>query len=171
MRLSATGRARDVLVVGSGQTDIEDRLQAVLVANNRVMTPDATPEAGFFFPLRAVPMAKRGMPMLYMDSGIDLLAGGSAAGRAADDRYRRDAYHQPADEYDPTTWNLAGNSRGMSPSAASAGASARKLARLAELSSDIRVSSRARQERRPVGSVRRSGASGSGRDRKNQSER
>ena len=106
--LSATGRARDVLVVGSGQTDIEDRLQAVLAANNRVMTPDATPEAGYFFRSDHFPMAKRGVPMLYMDSGIDLLAGGIAAGRAYDDKYRRDAYHQPADEYDPSTWNLAG---------------------------------------------------------------
>jgi Zn-dependent M28 family amino/carboxypeptidase len=106
--LSATGRARDVLVVGSGQTDIEDRLQAVLAANNRVMTPDATPEAGYFFRSDHFPMAKRGVPMLYMDSGIDLLTGGIAAGRAYDDKYRRDAYHQPADEYDPSTWNLAG---------------------------------------------------------------
>jgi Zn-dependent M28 family amino/carboxypeptidase len=106
--LSATGRARDVLVVGSGQTDIEDRLQAVLAANNRMMTPDATPEAGYFFRSDHFPMAKRGVPMLYMDSGIDLLTGGIAAGRAADDKYRRDAYHQPADEYDPSTWNLAG---------------------------------------------------------------
>ena len=106
--LSATGRARDVLVVGSGQTDIEDRLQAVLAANNRVMTPDATPEAGYFFRSDHFPMAKRGVPMLYMDSGIDLLAGGIAAGRAFDEKYRRDAYHQPADEYDPSTWNLAG---------------------------------------------------------------
>ena len=82
---SPTGRARDVLVVGSGQTDIEDRLQAVLAANNRVMTPDATPEAGYFFRSDHFPMAKRGVPMLYMDSGIDLLAGGIAAGSAFDD--------------------------------------------------------------------------------------
>ena len=106
--LSATGRARDVLVVGSGQTDIEDRLAAVLAAKNRVMTPDATPEAGYFFRSDHFPMAKRGVPMLYMDSGIDLLTGGIAAGRAADQAYRRDAYHQPADEYDAATWNLEG---------------------------------------------------------------
>jgi Zn-dependent M28 family amino/carboxypeptidase len=105
--LAPTGRARDVLVVGSGQTDIEDRLQAVLAANNRVMTPDATPEAGYFFRSDHFPMAKRGVPMLYMDSGIDLLTGGTAAGRAADVAYRRDAYHQPADEFN-ATWNLAG---------------------------------------------------------------
>ncbi len=53
-------------------------------------------------------MAKRGVPMLYMDSGIDLLTGGTAAGNAADAAYRRDAYHQPADEYNAATWSFAG---------------------------------------------------------------
>ena len=106
--LSATGRARDVLVVGSGQTDMEDRLSALLMASNRVMTPDPTPEAGYFFRSDHFPMAKRGVPMLYMDSGVDLLTGGTAVGRAADQAYRRDAYHQPADEYNAATWNLAG---------------------------------------------------------------
>src|SRR5688500_596768 len=72
------------------------------------MTPDATPEAGYFFRSDHFPMAKRGVPMLYMDSGSDLLNGGTVAGKAADDTYRRDAYHQPADELDPATWNFAG---------------------------------------------------------------
>jgi Zn-dependent M28 family amino/carboxypeptidase len=106
--LTPAGRARDVVVVGSGQTDIEDRLQAILAANNRTMTPDASPEAGYFFRSDHFPMAKRGVPMLYMDSGIDLLTGGTAAGRAVDEAYRRDKYHQPADEYDAATWNLEG---------------------------------------------------------------
>jgi Zn-dependent M28 family amino/carboxypeptidase len=106
--LSPTGRARDVLVVGSGQTDIEDRLSQMLVANNRVMTPDATPEAGYFYRSDHFPMAKRGVPMLYMDSGIDLLNGGTAAGKTADETYRRDAYHQPADEYNASSWSFAG---------------------------------------------------------------
>ncbi len=105
--LSATGRARDVLVVGSGQTDIEDRLQQVLAASGRVITPDPNPEAGYFFRSDHFPMAKRGVPMLYMDSGSDLLVGGSAAGKAADNTYRRDAYHQPADNFD-ASWNFDG---------------------------------------------------------------
>jgi hypothetical protein len=35
------------------------------------------------------------------------LTGGSTAGRAADETYRRDAYHQPADEFS-ASWNLTG---------------------------------------------------------------
>ncbi|HEX2721310.1 MAG TPA: M28 family metallopeptidase [Gemmatimonadaceae bacterium] len=106
--LSVTGRAHDVLVVGSGQSDLEDRLTTVLAANNRVVTPDASPEAGYFFRSDHFPLAKRGVPMLYMDSGIDLLTGGTAAGTAADVTYRRDAYHQPADEFNAATWSFAG---------------------------------------------------------------
>jgi Zn-dependent M28 family amino/carboxypeptidase len=106
--LSPTGRAHDVNVVGSGQTDIEDRLKAVLAASNRVPTPDPAPEAGYFYRSDHFPMAKRGVPMLYFGSGQDLLTGGKAAGKAASDAYRKDKYHQPADEYDAATWNLEG---------------------------------------------------------------
>jgi Zn-dependent M28 family amino/carboxypeptidase len=106
--LSPTGRTHDVIVVGSGQSDLEDRLKTILASSNRVITPDASPEAGYFFRSDHFPMAKRGVPMLYMDSGQDLLTGGTAAGKAFDETYRRDKYHQPADEYDAATWNFEG---------------------------------------------------------------
>jgi Zn-dependent M28 family amino/carboxypeptidase len=105
--LSPTGRAHDVVVTGSGQSDLEDRLQTAVAASNRVITPDANPEAGYFFRSDHFPLAKRGVPMLYMDSGVDMLSGGKAAGDSADARYRRDQYHQPADEYDPS-WDMSG---------------------------------------------------------------
>jgi Zn-dependent M28 family amino/carboxypeptidase len=106
--LSPTGRAHDVVVVGSGQSELEDRLETVITASNRSITPDASPEAGYFFRSDHFPMAKRGVPMLYMDSGVNLLNGGTSAGDAADAAYRRDAYHQPADEYDASKWDLSG---------------------------------------------------------------
>ena len=112
--LAATSPARDVLVVGSGQTDIEDKLGALLKASNRVMTPDPNPEAGYFYRSDHFPMAKRGVPMLYMDSGSDLLKGGAEAGKLADDTYRRDAYHQPADQYDAATWDFSGIAQDVS---------------------------------------------------------
>jgi Zn-dependent M28 family amino/carboxypeptidase len=106
--LSEAGRARDVVVVGYGQSELEDWLKKVLDARNRVIAPDPNPAAGYFYRSDHFPMAKRGVPMLYMDSGTDLLAGGKEAGKLADDVYRRDAYHQPADEYDAARWKLDG---------------------------------------------------------------
>ncbi|HEX2718031.1 MAG TPA: M28 family metallopeptidase, partial [Gemmatimonadaceae bacterium] len=106
--LSSAGPTRDIVVVGYGQSEIEDRLQGVLAASGRVISPDAHPEAGYFYRSDHFPMAKRGVPMLYIDSGNDLVNGGTAAAEAWDEAYRRDRYHQPADEYDPATWRFDG---------------------------------------------------------------
>jgi Zn-dependent M28 family amino/carboxypeptidase len=109
--LAPTGAARDVLVVGYGQSELEDRLERALGAEGRVVARDPHPEAGYFYRSDHFPLAKRGVPMLYTDSGVDLLTGGTAAGDSADAAYRRDRYHQQADEYDPATWNLEGIAR------------------------------------------------------------
>ena len=106
--MAPTGPARDLLVVGYGQSELEDRLERILSAGGRVVARDPHPEAGYFYRSDHFPMAKRGVPMLYIDSGVDLVTGGTAAGDSADEAYRRDRYHQPADEYDAATWNLAG---------------------------------------------------------------
>jgi len=73
-----------------------------------VITPDPSPEAGYFFRSDHFSMAKRGVPMLDMGSGIDLLNGGTAAGTAFADSYRKNRYHQQADNYDAATWDLSG---------------------------------------------------------------
>jgi Zn-dependent M28 family amino/carboxypeptidase len=106
--LAATGPTRDVLIVGYGQSELEDQIERVLQSEGRVIARDPHPEAGYFFRSDHFPMAKRGVPMLYIDTGQDLLSGGTAAGEAADAAYRRDRYHQPADEYDPATWTFEG---------------------------------------------------------------
>ncbi|HYC50520.1 MAG TPA: M28 family peptidase [Gemmatimonadaceae bacterium] len=105
--LAPTGPTRDLLIVGYGQSELEDQIERLLQSEGRVIARDPHPEAGYFFRSDHFPMAKRGVPMLYVDTGQDVLNGGVAAGEAADAAYRRDRYHQPADEYD-ATWNLKG---------------------------------------------------------------
>ena len=112
--LSPTGPARDVLIVGYGQSELEDQIEQQLRSEGRVIARDPHPEAGYFFRSDHFPMAKRGVPMLYVDTGQDLLSGGVAAGEAADAAYRRDRYHQPADEYDAATWNFQGIAQDVS---------------------------------------------------------
>jgi hypothetical protein len=111
-----------------------------------VIAADASPEAGYFFRSDHFPMAKRGVPMLYVDSGIDLINGGRAAGTAAAEKYRRDAYHQPADEYDPS-WNFGGIVQDVTVLIPPRDG-AREQPRLAELPHQQRVPRAPRQERR-----------------------
>ncbi|MBY9067904.1 M28 family peptidase [Hyphomonas sp. WL0036] len=101
------GRTKDMTIVGFGASDLEDILKDVLAAKDRVITPDAKPEAGFFYRSDHVSLAKKGVPMLYAGEGEDKLEGGIAAGKAANAAYTAERYHKPMDEYSEN-WDLTG---------------------------------------------------------------
>jgi Zn-dependent M28 family amino/carboxypeptidase len=105
--LSLAGPARDVTVVGGGKSELDRYLDQALAQLGRTATPDASPQAGYYYRSDHFSLAKRGVPMFYVDSGQDLVEGGRAAGQAWEAAYRDNAYHQPDDEYDPG-WNWAG---------------------------------------------------------------
>ena len=101
------GGARDMVVVGSGASDLEDMLAQVLRLQNRVIAPDPEPEKGGFYRSDHISLAKVGVPMIYPAGGFDLRAGGTAAGLANKTRYLETLYHQPTDEFDPG-WTISG---------------------------------------------------------------
>lgn len=105
--LLPTGPARDAVVIGAGASELEDLLKTILTENGRYVRPDPQPENGYFYRSDHISLAKKGVPMLYIDSGIDLVNGGEAAGAAAGKAYTDEAYHKPADEYEDT-WDLSG---------------------------------------------------------------
>ncbi len=101
------GRTKDMVVVGYGASEMEDRLEAVLEGQDRVVRPDPKPEAGYFYRSDHISLAKKGVPMLYADGGPDKRDGGIAAGKAAADAYTAQRYHKPMDEYGDG-WDLTG---------------------------------------------------------------
>jgi len=101
------GPARDVTVVGPGKSELDSFLDAALALDGRVATPNPNPEAGYYYRSDHFAFAKRGVPMLYVDGGQDLVEGGRAAGQAIADDYRANRYHGPKDEYDPD-WDWSG---------------------------------------------------------------
>jgi Zn-dependent M28 family amino/carboxypeptidase len=86
---------------------MDDYLKDVLAAAGRSVVADGESEKGFFYRSDQLNFARKGVPVLYANSGYDKLVGGAAAGRAAIDDYTRSRYHKPADEYDPN-WDLSG---------------------------------------------------------------
>ncbi|MBI1210070.1 MAG: M28 family peptidase [Alphaproteobacteria bacterium] len=100
------GRAKDMSVTGSGGSQMEEILAAVLKTQGRYASPDPEPEKGGYYRSDHISLAKVGVPMLRASAGIDLREGGKAAGMAVRDEYRTKHYHQPSDEYDPN-WNMA----------------------------------------------------------------
>ena len=105
--LALTGPARDVTVVGLGKSDLDRFLETALKADGRVITPDASPEAGYYYRSDHFAFAKRGVPMAYVEAGQDLVVGGRAAGKAAELDYREKRYHGPKDEFDES-WDWSG---------------------------------------------------------------
>jgi Zn-dependent M28 family amino/carboxypeptidase len=101
------GRAHDMVIVGSGASELEDLLADVLKTQDRVITPDPEPEKGGYYRSDHISLAKVGVPMLDPGGGYDLIAGGKAAGQAVRDEYRIHHYHQPSDEFDPN-WDFTG---------------------------------------------------------------
>lgn len=102
-----TGRAKDMIVVGYGASEMEGLLKEVLTKQDRIIVPDPRPEAGFFYRSDHISLAKKGVPMLYADGGLDLREGGPAAGLEIANDYTAHDYHAPSDEYSDD-WNLAG---------------------------------------------------------------
>jgi Zn-dependent M28 family amino/carboxypeptidase len=105
--LSLAGPARDVTVIGGGKSELDHYLEQALADLGRTATPDPSPQAGYYYRSDHFSFAKRGVPMFYIDSGLDLIEGGRAAGQAWEMAYRETGYHLPGDEYDPN-WNWAG---------------------------------------------------------------
>jgi len=105
--LRFTGPARNVVVVGGGKSELDAWLDRALKTQNRVAMPEPTPEKGFYYRSDHFSLAKQGVPMLYIENGDDLVAGGKAAGAAKAADYEKTRYHGPKDEYDPD-WDWSG---------------------------------------------------------------
>jgi Zn-dependent M28 family amino/carboxypeptidase len=101
------GRARDMTVIGAGQSQLEDDLKQLLSLQGRVLTPEATPQYGFYFRADHFSFAKAGVPALMVAPGLDLIDGGRGAGLAASADYTAHRYHTPRDVFDPN-WDLSG---------------------------------------------------------------
>jgi Zn-dependent M28 family amino/carboxypeptidase len=102
------GRAKDVEVIGFGASDLEDLLSAAAKSQNRTLTPDLRPEAGYFYRSDHFNFAKAGVPALYLKSGTRLRDKPEGAGKAMVDDYYATRYHKPDDEYSES-WDVSGS--------------------------------------------------------------
>lgn len=101
------GRTKDLVVVGYGNSTLEDVLADVVRGKGRTLVPDPEPEKGFFYRSDHFEFAKVGVPALYLDSGEDFIGRDSTYGRMKRDEYNTRDYHKPSDEIKPD-WDLSG---------------------------------------------------------------
>lgn len=103
--LQTAGPARDVVLVGAGQNDLEDHLAGVAARHGRTITPDPKPERALFYRADHFSLAKRGVPtvlMMGLGGGADLVEGGREAGERWVEDFTARCYHQTCDRWEPT---------------------------------------------------------------------
>lgn len=108
--LQTAGAARDVILVGEGQSSLEDDLARAAAAQGRYVTPENLPENGLFYRADHFSLARAGVPVLLLmgiAGGADLVEGGRAAGNQWIADYVGNCYHKPCDAWSPD-WNLSG---------------------------------------------------------------
>ncbi|SFS50370.1 M28 family metallopeptidase [Brevundimonas viscosa] len=110
--MNVYGRVANVDVIGYGQSELDERVQAAAEAQGRTIRPDANPAAGSYFRSDHFPLAKRGVPMAYVDGGGEFLDEPIAPRNAARDEYTARRYHQADDEWSPE-WDLRGQAEDL----------------------------------------------------------
>lgn len=101
------GRTRDIVVIGLGNTTLEDVLRNEARAQGRVMKADPEPEKGFFFRSDHFEFARQGVPAFYTDSGTEFIGKAADYAQKKRDEYTTRDYHKVSDEV-RRDWDLSG---------------------------------------------------------------
>ncbi|HEY6957003.1 MAG TPA: M28 family metallopeptidase [Flavisolibacter sp.] len=105
--LNNIGKTKDIIIVGQGQSDLEDDLKQAAQKMDRYTSFETHPEAGYYYRSDHFNFAKVGIPALYTSRGIDVIGKGKGFGKQQEDDYREKHYHRPSDQIN-SEWNLDG---------------------------------------------------------------
>jgi Zn-dependent M28 family amino/carboxypeptidase len=105
--LNQWGKTKDLVIVGLGNSTLDDIAAEVAKSQGRVIVPDAEPEKGFYYRSDHFEFAKVGVPALDADAGIDYIGKPAGYGQKKRDEYTMNDYHKPSDEVKPD-WDLSG---------------------------------------------------------------
>lgn len=99
--LNPIGATKNMQIVGSGHSQLEDRLENVLHEQDRYAIPDQQPQNGFYYRSDHFNFARAGVPALWPLTGNDKVDGGKEAGSKALADFTANCYHDTCDEFDP----------------------------------------------------------------------
>ena len=108
--LQTAGPVKDVVLIGKGQSEMEQLLAEAAQRQGRYVTPEGHPERGLFYRADHFSLAKRGVPVLLdmaLAGAYDLQIGGREAGERWLSEFTGKCYHQTCDSWSPD-WNLGG---------------------------------------------------------------
>ncbi len=105
--LHPLGRTKDVVIVGKGQSELDEYIEAVAKKQGRYTRAELNPSGGSYYRSDHFNFAKVGVPSLYISTGIDSREHGEKWGKSQLEAYNLNHYHAPSDEYS-ASWDLSG---------------------------------------------------------------
>ena len=105
--LNAHGRTKDVIIIGYGNSTLDDILANAAQSQNRKIVPEATPEKGSFYRSDHFEFAKQGVPALYAESGEEPVDKPKDYFRKKAEAYTANDYHKVSDDVKPD-WDFSG---------------------------------------------------------------
>lgn len=106
--LNPSTKTNDIIIIGEGQSDLEDYLKVEVAKTSGYVSYDTHSEVGSYYRSDHFNFAKVGIPALYTSSGIDVVGKGKEYGQKLEDDYTALHYHQPSDNFETTTWTMEG---------------------------------------------------------------
>jgi len=103
------GASNGMIVVGMGNSELENYIEDAAVAIGRETFPNPAPEQGAFYRSDHYPFAKAGVPSIYA-VGAPMPREGDVPTQQEElmAEYGMSKYHKPGDEIEPEIWDLAG---------------------------------------------------------------
>jgi Zn-dependent M28 family amino/carboxypeptidase len=105
--LQPFGRMKDLILVGKGQSELDEYADEAAAKQGRVTRGEPDPSGGWYFRSDHFNFAKVGIPSMYIENGSVSVEHGEEWGEAQKKEYNDKRYHAPTDEYS-TDWDLTG---------------------------------------------------------------
>lgn len=105
--MNVLGRTKDVSVIGMGKSELETYLEAATTRQDRVLTQEGRPEAGYYYRSDHFSFAKLGVPALYAKGGDQPIDEATAEYRKRTSLIVTGCYHQVCDQF-RDSWDFGG---------------------------------------------------------------
>lgn len=104
--MNVYGKTKDLVLVGYGRNTVSDQIEKLAEKQGRTVKPDPHPDRGYFYRSDHFPLAKKGIPAVFPNSGTEFID--KPEGYAATvDSLQNANYHTVNDEINKY-WDLSG---------------------------------------------------------------
>jgi Zn-dependent M28 family amino/carboxypeptidase len=105
--MNVHGRTRDIVMIGLGNSTLDELVTDVAHEQGRAVKPDPEPEKGTFYRSDHFSFSKEGVPAFDPEEGTDFIGKPEGWGLEQRQKYTAENYHKPSDKIQ-SDWEMSG---------------------------------------------------------------